>query len=347
VLASSQVGAFQGWAASEGVPSYHVPFPFPDRRRPWAFVSALVRLRSIASRHAVELVHCNEHDTYPIGSYLARWLGVPVVVSVHFTMDRGYCSWAFAGWRQPARMFFVSAGNREACRPGLHGVVPEDRWRVLYNGLDLTRFVPDSDRRAAARAAWRVEDTPSIGVACALRPRKQIEHLVVAAGQCATRPRVVVAGAPVKGDEEYAKKLLADARSALGDRLTYLGHLDELRDFYCGLDLFVNTSQEEACSISVMESLACGTPVVGYASKSVDDQILPDGGEIVPQDDTPALVAALDRWLGDPSRLQAARAGARRQAERKFDIEACAEQLWAEYRDVLTRDQRSDRSRPA
>ena len=137
------------------------------------------------------------------------------------------------------------------------------------------------------------------------------------------------------GDESYAAALLAEAGRTLGGRFRHLGHMDDLRDFYNALDLFVNTSQEEACSISVIEALACGCPVVGYASRSVDEQILPDGGEIVPQDDVAGLVAALDRWLADSDALRATGRRARLQAERLFDIADLSRYLFGEDQAVL------------
>jgi glycosyltransferase involved in cell wall biosynthesis len=335
VLASSQSGAFQQWARDQGVPTYDVPMPFPSARDALSFGGALWSLVRIARRHRIDLIHSNEQDVYPVTQYAASLLRVPKVVSVHFTMDRGFCTWAFGGRRQPDRMFFVSRSNLEICRPALDGVVPEARWHVLRNGLDLDRFVPDTARRRQARAAYKVDGLPTIGVACALRPRKQLEHLFRAAAGLGSEVRVVVAGGPVPGDEQYAEKLLADGRALLGSRLEVLGHLDELRDFYNALDLFVNTSQEEACSISVIEALSCGCPVIGYASRSVDEQVLPLGGEIVPQDDTSALASALQRWLADPSRLVAARAAARQQAESLFDIRPLADDLYAQYDKVL------------
>lgn len=335
VLVSSQSGAFQQWARDQGVPSYHLPLPFPSRTRPLPFLTALASLYRIGKRHGVELVHSNEHDLYPIAQYVARLLGVAAVASVHFTMNRGFCEWAFGGRRRPDRLFFVSRSSLEVCRPALQDIVPERSWYVLRNGLDLDQFVPDPARRARSRAAHGIEDMYAIGVACALRARKQLEHLFRAAARLDGSVRVLVAGGPVPGDEAYAAQLLADGRALLGDRLIVLGHLDELRGFYGALDLFVNTSREEACSISVIESLACGCPVVGYASKSVDEQVLPDGGEIVPQDDDEALTEALQRWLGDRERLQAARLGARQQATRLFDIRALAEDLFGQYADLL------------
>jgi glycosyltransferase involved in cell wall biosynthesis len=334
VLVSSKVGAFQAWAASEGIPSYKVPLPFPNRRRPLAFLSSLARVVAIGRRHRVELVHCNEHDIYPIGQYAARLLRVPVVLSVHFTLRDGFAKWAFGGRRCPARVFFISRGSLEVCRPDVEGVVAESRWRLLYNGIDLDRFRPDDRLRAAFRAEHGLGGARLIGVACALRPRKQLEHLFEAAARVPDA-RVVVAGGPVGGDETYAAQLLDKGRELLGDRLTLVGHLRDLRPFYNALDLFVNTSQEEACSISVIESMACGCPVVGYPSTSVDEQVLPTGGEIVPQDSIVDLARALGQWLSDADRLAASRAQARTRAETMFDRRRLADQLWSEYRSLV------------
>jgi glycosyltransferase involved in cell wall biosynthesis len=335
VLVSNECGAFHAWAVEQGVPAFHVPMPLPNGFSFSTLVVPLLKLRRLVKRYRIQLIHSNEQDLYPVAQYLGRLCRLPVVVSVHFTMDRGFCEWAFAGSRKPRLIFFVSAGSMNACRPGIGGVVPESVWRVLPNGLDLTHFVPDTRLREQFRRDHGLSG-PAIGVACALRPRKQLEHLFRAAAQLdVPGMKVVVAGAAVKGDEAYAEALFADARAQLGDRLVALGHLDELRGFYNALDVFVNTSQEEACSISVSESLACGCPVAAYPSKSVDGQILPDGGEVVEQDNVEQLTAVLKRWLADPAALAARRNGARRTAEAYFDIRRLSQQLWDEYERVL------------
>jgi glycosyltransferase involved in cell wall biosynthesis len=332
VLVTRTEGAFSTWAREAGVPVYQDDLPFPDKRRPAPFFHSLWTLRRLIARHRIELVHCNEQDVYPIGQYAARLAGIPVVVSVHFTLERGFCSWAFGGRRQPSRIFFVSRGNLDACRPAVDGVIDESRWRVMYNGLDLDRYRPDGSLRQDFRNRHGVNGDVLVGVACALRPRKQLEHLIEAAARVGSqRVRIAIAGGPVPGDEAYAAALLQQARDRLGDRLLLLGHLDDLRAFYNGLDIFVNTSQEEACSISVMESLACGCPVLGYPSKSVDDQILPDGGEIVGQDDVASLTDRLRDWVEDSRGLSGRREPARGRSETMFDIRTLADQLWSEY----------------
>lgn len=336
VLVSHELGGFHEWAVEQGIPAFHVSLPFPNKWNPAPLLSSLWKLRRLVRKYKIQLIHCNEQNIYPIGQYLARWCRLPVVVSIHFTMERPFCTWAFGGRRQPDRIFFISPGNLEACREGVEGVIDPDRWRMLFNGLELDHFRPDPVRRERFRSANGLENAKVIGTACALRARKQLEHL----GEVVPRlgeanVRVVVAGGPVPDERDYARDLLNTLRKNLGDRLVYLGHLNELRDLYNGLDVFVNTSQEEACSISVLEAMACGCPVVGYPSKSVDGQVLPGGGEIVPQDDVTSLVGTLNRWLGDPQRLEAGRTGARRRVEQEFDISRISRQLWEEYRALV------------
>ena len=152
VLVSHEVGAFHAWASEQGIPALHVSLPFPARLNPVPFAHSLWQLRGIVRRHGIQLVHCNEQNIYPIGRSLARLCGLPVAVSVHFTMDRPFCEWAFGGRRQPDRIFFISRGSLDACRPGVEGVIAEDRWRLLYNGLDLEHFRPDEARRQQFRA---------------------------------------------------------------------------------------------------------------------------------------------------------------------------------------------------
>ena len=335
VVVSPVLGEFSDWCADRSIPAYRVGLPFPSKRNPLPFLHALWGLRKVVREHGIELIHSNEQDVYPIAQYVARLWGLPVVVNVHFTLDRGFCEWAFRGRRQPDRIFFISRGNLEASMPGVQGVIARERWRLLHNGLDLEEFRPDEDRRRQFRAEHNLGDGPLIGVACALRERKQLEHLFTAAGELPAHVRVVVAGGPVPDEREYADGLIAEGKRRLSQRLVHVGYLNELRGFYNAIDLFVNTSREEACSISVLEALACGCPVIGYPSKSVDGQVLPGGGEIVAQDQIGQLTAALKGWLSDPEKLAAGRHGARRRVQEDFDIRKLVDDLWSEYQTLV------------
>jgi L-malate glycosyltransferase len=336
VLVSREHGAFPDWAAASGIPVYYDALPFPAKAQPWRIGRSLWHLRTIVRRHGIELIHCNEHDVYPVGQYVARTTGLPVVVSVHCAMEADFCRWAFAGRRMPRRMFFVSRSNLEACRPALAGVVTEERRQVLHNGLDLEHYRPDFVLGETFRADHGLPSKALlVGVACAIRPGKQLEHLFEAARRVGdTGVKVVLAGFPIPGQEAYAHQVLGEAARVLNGGFHFVGSLDDLRGFGNALDLFVNTSREEAFGISVLQALACGCPVIGYESQSVGEVVLPDGGEILAQDDIERLADALRRWTADPGWLRSRRAAARRQAER-FDLRALSDQLWSSYQGVL------------
>lgn len=335
VLVSHELGAFHHWAVEQGIPAWHVPLPFPNKWNPLPFARSLYRLCKIVKRYGVQLIHCNEQNIYPIGQYLARLCRLPVVVSVHFTMGRSFCEWAFGKRRQPDRIVFISRGNLDACRPGVEGIIDRERWRLLHNGLDLQHYRPDEDRRRQFRTEHALGDGLLIGVACALRERKQLEHLFEVAKDLPSHIRIVVAGGTTPDEQAYGEQVIPAGRRLLGDRLIHVGHMTELRGFYNALDLFVNTSREEACSISVLEAMACGCPVIGYPSRSVDGQVLPGGGEMVEQDRIDLLGDALKRWLSNPQVISAGRLGARRRVEEDFDIRKLSVQLWHEYESLV------------
>ncbi len=338
VVVSHEMGGFQKWLAEEQIPSYQVDLTAPSRRRIWAFASSLWSLRRIVRRHRIELIHCNEQPLFSMGRHLARLCGLPIAVSVHFPQGREFFSWSFRH-ACPNRLYFVSAGCREASRPGYDGLIPEDRVRVLNNGLNLSHYRVDRDAGLAFRREFGLGSRRLIGNACAIRSVKQLEHLIEAGTQLPDEVSVVLAGGPIPSEREYSEALLQQAQARLGDRFIHVGRLSDLRPMMNALDLFVNTSQGEACSISVLEALSAGCPVVGYPSRSVDTQILPGGGEIVPQDNVGTLAVALRSWLSDSAKLDAGRAGARRRVEEDFDIANVSRQLWVDYQDLLSKPQ--------
>lgn len=335
VFVSPESGTFHTWARDERIATYQFPLPFPSKRWPVGFLLALWRLRKLIKRHRIQIVHCNSQDIYPVGHFAARLCGLPVVVTVHSNMGRAYCLWAMGGRRQPQRVFFISKSSMECCREAVSGVIPEQNWRLIYNGLDLERYQPDANLRNQFREQYGLDSQLLVGVASAIRTGKQLEHFLQVAAQVPGQHiHFLLAGRSMPGDEAYGQTLIDEARQTLGDRFHFLGWLEDPRGFFNALDLFVNTSKEEAFGISVLQALACGCPVVGYPSSSVQEVVLPGGGEIVEQDNRGKLGECVNRWLSDPNHLASMRNAVRKQAE-TFDIRPIADQMWNEYQSVL------------
>jgi glycosyltransferase involved in cell wall biosynthesis len=332
---TSRNGPFHQWARGAGIDADALPLPWPSFRESLKFALSMGVLTVKARRSRIQLVHCVEQSAYPFGRFLARICGLPLLVSVVGRLDRPFCRWAFSGSRRPRRIIFVSHGNLEDCRPAMAGLVPEADWRVIPNCVDLRHHRPDPEAGTVFRTEHGFGTTPIVGVACALRPVKQLDHLLEAAARLPQHVHLALAGGPIRGEEWYADKILRRGRLLLGNRFHALGHLDDLHGFLNALDVFVNTSAGEAGSLSVIQALASGCPVIGYPSSSVVEMVLPGGGEIVPQDNVAELTQALRRWLGNPALLAAGRVGARRRAEADYDVRLVADRLWSVYQEVL------------
>jgi glycosyltransferase involved in cell wall biosynthesis len=113
--------------------------------------------------------------------------------------------------------------------------------------------------------------------------------------------------------EETARRLRADGIELLvagGDRpqfrddgaggLSWLGHVDDadLPGLYAGALAFVLPSHYEGFGLTVLEAMACGTPVV-VSARAALPELVGDGGLLVDPDDPPAIAGAVQRAIGD------------------------------------------------
>ena len=189
----------------------------------------------------------------------------------------------------------------------------------LPPGVDTSRFVPrpaDDPDRLAMRRAWGVPaDATVVGCIARLVPRKGQDALVAAWSRVAARHRdawlVLVGEGPL-----HRGLAAAIARSGpTGGRVVLAGAVpwDRLPDAYAALDVFAMPVRTrlggldvEGLGISFLEALATGLPVVvGRSGGAPETLVHPDAGDLVDGRDADAIVAALDRWLGDPSARRA------------------------------------------
>src|SRR5262249_45705459 len=141
------------------------------------------------------------------------------------------------------------------------GARPETA-RTIGNGIDLQRFSPMDQR--AAREALRIPlDVPVLLAVGALIPRKGFHQLIPAAARVAPRParlRLYIIG---EGNERPRLESLI-AQAGMQDRIFLVGPKPntELRQWYSAADVSCLTSSHEGWANVILESLACGRPVV-------------------------------------------------------------------------------------
>lgn len=224
------------------------------------------------------------HFIYPEGmaaALLGLVFRVPVLITlrgllpllVPYALRRPQLRWAL---RRAARVIAVSESLRDdAVSLG----VPRERVRVIENGIDPDLFHP-LDRAEVRRQLGLLElpeelsspsgvsdDTPLLVSVGTLSPRKGfhlvIEALPALAGRFPGIRYAIVGGAGAEGAQEDELRRLAE-RLGVADRVIFAGpqKREALAAWYSAADLSVLASAHEGCPNVVLESLACGTPVV-------------------------------------------------------------------------------------
>ena len=296
------------------------------------FAAMLPRLRrQIAAGRDFALI--DAHYFYPDGVaavLLGRALGRPVVVTA-----RGSDLNLIAEYRVPRRWIRWAAARADglvAVSPGLRdrlaalGVAPE-RVQVLRNGVDLGLFRP-GDRAAARRALGMTRPTVlAVGNLVALkRPRLMVEALALL-----PEADLVVVG---EGPERAA--ILAAARAhGVADRVRLLGRLPqvELPRVYEAADLLLLASAHEGWPNVLLESMACGTPVVVTPLAGIADIVsAPAAGRVVEDATSQHLAAAIRALLAAPPLRAATRAYAE-----GFDWQSTTDGQLSLFRDIAAR----------
>jgi glycosyltransferase involved in cell wall biosynthesis len=168
------------------------------------------------------------------------------------------------------------------------GVAP-DSISVLRNGVDLDRFAPRD--RESIRAKLALDGTVWLAVGNLV----ELKGVHVALAALATLPDVtlLVVG---QGPEEARLRQLAE-RLGIEARVRFLGTIphERLYEYYNAADALVLASSREGMPNVVLESLACGTPVVAAPFDGVTELLdAPEAGEIASQRSAEAIAAA---WL--------------------------------------------------
>jgi glycosyltransferase involved in cell wall biosynthesis len=331
-------GDFSGWLGGEAFDHFIDPMPLPDRRWPVPALWHAWRVARWARRRRVEVIHCNEHDTYPFAVLLRRLLRRPLVCHVRFRVARPYCQWAFGRGRAPDALLWTSRQQRDDCAAAVAGLVPPERQHLVSLGVDLRTFGALAAGRDVTRAAWGVAPGEVVvGTASALRPIKRIEDFVELARRVARRHapvRFALAGRVMPGDEDYGAALEQRIRTAgLGDRFLTLGHLEPVEPFMHAVDVFVSTSEYETFGNSVCEAMACRRPVAAYRGGSVHE-VVGDAGRVVPTGDLAGLKAAVEELVTQPGvRAELGDRGRRRVAE-CFDPAQSFQKLMGIYKSL-------------
>ncbi|MEM9366469.1 MAG: glycosyltransferase [Planctomycetota bacterium] len=282
-------------------------------------------LASIFKKLQADVVHT--HDPRPLiyGALAAKWAGVGKVV--HTQHGRVFGETARQRWlcRQVVKHVdhFACVSNDIAILAKERGV-PGEKLHVVHNGIRGERF-----RHSEARSwhdgdgfdAFGAQRRDNLVCVARLSPEKGVDTLIAAASLLIDdipNFRLQIAGdGPCRAEVQSQIE-----RLGLDDHVELLGQTDRVPDLLSGARLFVLPSNSEGVSLTLLEAMYAGVPVVATDVGGTPEVISHNGnGVLVPAKDPRAMARAIVELWNDPSKCRDLTREGYRVASDEFSID--------------------------
>ncbi len=272
--------------------------------RPFQYLRSWSRsvraLTSLGRRRAVDVVFASRTFGWVVGSAVARRLGVPVLWRAGSQPSRAAHTFALRYLAPLIAPDLLVANSELGCRTyaGLLHVPTA----VLRNGVDTERFSPGRARQRL-RHELGFGMAPVVGLAARPAPEKGLDcfaRIAQTVGRAIPSVRFLIAGDfPLRA--RYQESFAAQG---LAERVTFLGHVDDVESFYASCDVVVLTSGRQSIEMSsnaILEAMSTARPVVvtnvGGMTEAVRDGV---DGFVVAPDDPASFSQRLSLLLANP-----------------------------------------------
>lgn len=278
-------------------------------------LSARVSLRSVLRDWAwlsrqigrCDLIHAHASHDHAMTSFVAD--RVPVVRSIHHprsVVSRPFRSWLY---ERTAGFVVLSAGDRATLARNYPGVrnVPI---AVVAGAVDVDRFRPDVDGAHLRAGAGFFVDDHVVGLVARIKPGRGHDRILAAFQEASAqdaRLRLAFIG---KGEGRPAVEAEVERRK-LSSLVRFYGFRDDdlphaIRS--CDVTVLLESGNDASCR-AVLESMACGVPVLGPDVPAVRQALTGEKGGWVVAGSEPSLWAQAMMDFFSRSRDERARMG--------------------------------------
>ena len=288
------------------------------------------RVRDLLRERRIDIVHVQDVIAPTLGllASSAAWrLGLPVVATSHtwFTHSLAYRFFRPLLQRRLDRV----AARIAVSEPVVRAMSMYFRadWEIIPNGVNVGYFHPNGRRPSDYLVRG-----PRLLFLGRLDPRNGLDTVLTAMPLILARypdTRLVVVGdGPLRAHYERRAQ-------PLGSSVQFVGQInDERPEFYGTADLYLCPTTKASFGITLLEAMACGTPMV-VSDITGFRELIAGGGEavLVPKDDPAAWARAAVKLMGDPDRREAMSAAGLAKAAR-FAWPRVADRVLAVYERV-------------
>jgi len=285
------------------------PFVIPGEVQFCRDIRRTMMISSVIKEYKADVVHCHGYKAGVVGRLAGMLAGCPRVYTVHnfiLPMAMPAKRWVLGKVecvlsRYTQGIITVSHALKEElvqnCR------IPAGKIHVVHNGIPFYNSLNtgDTDFDHNLRRRLNIEtDTILVGTVARLIPSKGIDYLLDAIPLVINHIKNV--HFVVMGSGPHEQKLVRKAlQLGIQDNITFLGYVNDIRNYINALDIFVLPSLSEGLGISVIEAMAAGKPVIATRVGGIPEIVNhDDNGYLVPPSDARELAMAIIYLAANP-----------------------------------------------
>lgn len=171
--------------------------------------------------------------------------------------------------------------------------IPPEKFKVIHNGIDLTRFTRDIDEsRQNHPENYSVEHGFRIGCVGRLVPQKDFPLLIQSFNLFRTdfpdSSLTIVGDGPQRKELEKLVQYLDLNRS-----VRFEGFQDDVARFFYDMDVFLLTPRYEGLGLVILEAMAMGVPVIATAVGGIPEIVQHKQTGLLADERSPEKIAEL------------------------------------------------------
>jgi glycosyltransferase involved in cell wall biosynthesis len=320
-------------------------------------LTTVFRVARLLRRHRVDVVHAFLFDAEIVARLAAPLAGVPVVIASERNTEYTRPRLHTVMLKSTERLFDVMVANSmSGKRFNIRTLgLSDSQIEVVHNGVDVERFKPDRTTGLAFREKLGIgPETPLIGMVGSYKRQKAQDSFL----KMAARIRVdvpsahfVLVGEPLRDDFEETSRFQAEVQELaktlkLAECVRFLGNQQDMKAVYNACNATALLSIREGTPNVVLESMACGVPVI--ATDVADNALIIVNGKtgfVVPTGAHEAAAACATRILQNPALHREMSAAARAHACEQFSLRTAAGKLEKIYARCLQNKRGSNGSK--
>lgn len=283
---------------------YDVPFERSPLKK--GNLTAYRRVKRIIRKGGYDIIHCHT----PVGAAVARLAarkarrnGSKVIYTAHgfhFYKGAPWLNWLVyfpVEWLLSPLTDVLITINREDYERAKRLLRAKKVVYIPGVGIDVSRFRGNGEQGVALRRELGIPEDAAVLLSVGdLNKNKNHRAVLEALARMENRNLhyVVCGRGPLKEElEAFARE------KGLADRVRFMGYRDDIPAFYAMADVFVFPSFREGLSVSVMEAMASGVPIVCSRIRGNTDMVEDGVNGYLMEPGNPDSIAGALRRLED------------------------------------------------